>query len=103
MISSRPYWVLVDYTAPNCFKNMSRNVINYIMVTVLLYRAPELLRISSSYITSFQPIGTQKGDVYSFGIILYELFSRHGPFGESGLSAAEILNRIIHCGAVPFR
>ncbi|KRT86564.1 Adenylate and Guanylate cyclase [Oryctes borbonicus] len=69
----------------------------------LLYRAPELLRLSTSYITSFQPIGTQKGDVYSFGVILYELFSRHGPFGDVGLSAAEILNRVIHCGLIPFR
>ncbi|XP_065155989.1 guanylate cyclase 32E isoform X2 [Atheta coriaria] len=71
----------------------------------LLYRAPELLRETDSYISKDPPLGTQKGDVYSFGIILYELHSRHGPFGETPLSAAEILNRVIHCppGCPPFR
>jgi len=39
--------------------------------------------------------GTQKGDVYSFGIILYELHARHGPFGEPGLTPPEILLRVI--------
>ncbi|XP_017772276.1 PREDICTED: guanylate cyclase 32E [Nicrophorus vespilloides] len=70
----------------------------------LLYRAPELLRLTDSYLSSNPPGGTQKGDVYSFGIILYELHSRHGPYGEIGLSAAEILNRIIHRNiTAPFR
>ncbi|KAJ8947977.1 hypothetical protein NQ318_021078 [Aromia moschata] len=63
----------------------------------LLYRAPELLRCHESFLSKDQPSGTQKGDVYSFGIILYELHSRHGPFGDIELSAAEILNKIIYC------
>ncbi|KAG8315278.1 hypothetical protein J6590_074376 [Homalodisca vitripennis] len=65
----------------------------------LLYRAPESLRITTSY----PGAGSQKGDVYSFGIILYELHSRKGPFGDStGLSTAEILRRVIHyCGHEP--
>jgi hypothetical protein len=37
----------------------------------------------------------QRGDVYSFAIVLYELQGRHGPFGVTQLSAAEILKRII--------
>lgn len=41
------------------------------------------------------PKGTQKGDVYSFAIILYELHSRHGPFGETGLTPPEIIQRVI--------
>ncbi|XP_022917688.1 guanylate cyclase 32E [Onthophagus taurus] len=70
---------------------------------MLLYRAPELLRTSGHYMHSSHPVGSQKGDVYSFGIILYELYGRQGPFGNSSLSSAEILNRIIHCVSVPFR
>jgi guanylate cyclase, other len=40
-----------------------------------LTRAPELLR------KECPPNGTQKGDVYSFGILLYEIYGRKGPFG----------------------
>ncbi|XP_054290482.1 guanylate cyclase 32E [Macrosteles quadrilineatus] len=68
----------------------------------LLYRAPELLRIN----TASPGPGSQKGDVYSFGIILYELHSRKGPFGDTtGLSTAETLRRVIHYSGQgpPFR
>lgn len=66
----------------------------------LLYKAPELLRLQASFILNSQPSGTQKGDVYSFGIILYELHSRHGPFGTNKLTLTEILNKVI-CNKEP--
>ena len=45
----------------------------------LFWKAPEILRSPSAYSR-----GTQKGDVYAFAIILYEILGRRGPFGTTG-------------------
>ncbi|XP_010886835.2 atrial natriuretic peptide receptor 1 isoform X1 [Esox lucius] len=58
--------------------------------TSLLWRAPELLR------DSMPPAGTQKGDVYSFGVIVQEVVYRQGPFyiPNSTLNAHDIVERV---------
>ncbi|XP_055610069.1 atrial natriuretic peptide receptor 1 isoform X2 [Uranotaenia lowii] len=69
----------------------------------LLWTAPELLRDPNRH-----PGGTQKGDVYSFGIIVQEIISRQGPFyiGEDDRSPREIV-KLVRCGPeiynTPFR
>lgn len=47
----------------------------------------------------------QRGDVYSFAIVLYELQGRHGPYGITELSDSEILKKVIgrETDAEPFR
>uniref|UniRef100_A0A7N6A0H3 Atrial natriuretic peptide receptor 1 n=1 Tax=Anabas testudineus TaxID=64144 RepID=A0A7N6A0H3_ANATE len=57
-----------------------------------LWMAPELLRMECP-----PPQGTQKGDVYSFGIILQEVALRRGAFYLEGdpLSPKEIVDRVI--------
>ena len=69
----------------------------------LLYRAPELLRSTCIGEPSIRDY--QKGDVYSFGIVLYELHGRHGPFGVTDFGPPEILKRVIakDPGQPPFR
>lgn len=58
--------------------------------TDLLYRAPEILRD-----TSAPPAGTQKGDVYSFAIILYEIHVRHGPWGTTDQSPLSVIRQVM--------
>lgn len=48
-----------------------------IPLSALLWRAPELMRA-----LNLPPRGSQKGDVYSFGIILFEIIGRNGPWGK---------------------
>lgn len=45
----------------------------------LLWKAPELVRRPKPY------KGSPKGDVYAFGIILYEIMGRSGPYGPCKL------------------
>lgn len=49
--------------------------------TGLLWKAPELMKN-----TSRDPVGTQKGDVYAFALILYEMIGRKGPWGQNPYS-----------------
>ncbi|KAI0210729.1 Guanylate cyclase 32E [Lamellibrachia satsuma] len=55
----------------------------------LLWKAPELLRNHMA-----TPASSQKGDVYSFGIILYEMHGRAGPWGTSLFSPKEIIEKL---------
>ncbi|XP_067013444.2 receptor-type guanylate cyclase Gyc76C [Anabrus simplex] len=56
------------------------------------WKAPELLREEVS-----SPIrGTQKGDVYAFAIILYEIFGKRGPYGGCPLEPKEIIDKVKH-------
>ncbi|CAL1540554.1 unnamed protein product [Lymnaea stagnalis] len=88
---------------------------------VLLWTAPELLRHrrSSSSTSGHHPnlhhlnstssntsssnnnnhnnhiFGNQKGDIYSFSIIMYELYGRAGPWGRVQMTPKEIVEKLI--------
>lgn len=64
----------------------------------LLWKAPELLRDPNPPLA-----GTQKGDVYSFAIILYEIALRDGPYGSCELSPQGIIINIIQADVLPWQ
>ncbi|XP_055590315.1 receptor-type guanylate cyclase Gyc76C-like [Uranotaenia lowii] len=53
----------------------------------LFWKAPEFLRKPSIY-------GSQKGDVYAFAIILFEIIGRRGPFGYGDLEPIRIVELV---------
>lgn len=65
----------------------------------LLYRAPELLRLKERAPAH----GSQRGDVYSFAIILYEIHGRRGPFGALGMASEGVLERVSSPGGALLR
>lgn len=62
----------------------------------LFWKAPELLRNPDIY-------GTQKGDVYAFAIILYEVCGRKGPFGCTEYEPKQVIDLVRECSDTPFR
>ncbi|KAL7044491.1 hypothetical protein ACKWTF_001922 [Chironomus riparius] len=53
----------------------------------LFWKSPELLRNPNIY-------GSQKGDVYAFAIILYEICGRKGPFGSTDYEPKQIIDLV---------
>ncbi|XP_072020667.1 atrial natriuretic peptide receptor 1-like [Amphiura filiformis] len=63
-----------------------------------LWTAPEILLQEKP-----PPKGTLKGDVYSYGIILQEIFLRDSPYPTSILSAEEIVKEVKASKKPPYR
>lgn len=69
----------------------------------LFWKSPELLRAEQRTEATY---GSQKGDVYAFAIILFEIIGRRGPFGYSDLEPIriiELVRAIPEDGQEPFR
>ncbi|XP_031556269.1 atrial natriuretic peptide receptor 2-like isoform X2 [Actinia tenebrosa] len=98
LVDSR--WVLkiTDYGLPTFRSKVKKSVDNYAYYRDQLWVAPELLRNPNRDIR-----GTQKGDVYSFAIILHEFHTREGPYANSNLEPKEIIHRVKEREYPPFR
>lgn len=62
---------------------------DHLLLSGLLWRSPELLRQLNP-----PARGTQKGDVYSFAIILFEIIGRIGPWGPQEISIFSVIDRV---------
>jgi guanylate cyclase, other len=70
------------------FLKLSHDAISYLNINLdLFWKSPELLRNPNVH-------GTQKGDVYAFAIILYEICGRKGPFGSTEYEPKTIIELV---------
>nr|XP_006811142.1 PREDICTED: atrial natriuretic peptide receptor 1-like [Saccoglossus kowalevskii] len=93
------HWILkvTDYGL-NRFKNETQDNGDYAYFTGQLWTAPEILRISQRPLN-----GTQKGDVYSFAIIIRETLTRSGPFDTENHNHKDIVELVRKGSRNPFR
>ncbi|CAL8276379.1 unnamed protein product [Merluccius merluccius] len=97
VVDSRFVLKITDYGLAS-FRSSCENDDSHALYAKKLWTAPELLIYDRH-----PPQGTQKGDVYSFGIILQEIALRNGPFYVEGmdLSPKEIVQKVRN-GQKPF-
>uniref|UniRef100_A0A674N9G9 Guanylate cyclase n=1 Tax=Takifugu rubripes TaxID=31033 RepID=A0A674N9G9_TAKRU len=90
VVDSRFVLKITDYGLTS-FRSSCENDDSHALYAKKLWTAPELLIYDRH-----PPQGTQKGDVYSFGIILQEIALRNGPFYVEGmdLSPKEIIQKV---------
>lgn len=88
MVDSRWVVKLTDFGLWD-FKKCDEDEREHSYYEGLLYTAPELISDLGK-----QSYGTQKGDSYSFAIVLYEIYGRQGPFGDVDLSAKDIVDLV---------
>ncbi|XP_069611163.1 guanylate cyclase 2G-like [Ranitomeya imitator] len=81
-------FALWEFTHGTTHRDLTTKNVNY---SELYWTSPELLRLER-----FPCQGTQKGDVYSFALIMRELIYDHedGPFQDLGMEPQEIIHKI---------
>ncbi|XP_041363434.1 receptor-type guanylate cyclase Gyc76C-like [Gigantopelta aegis] len=96
VVNSRWTLQLTDFSLPYVRASTYSKEDEHAYYRNLLWKAPELLQSDP-----FK--GSQKADVYAFGIILHEIYGRVGPFGFCGISPQEIINKVKIPDQEPFR
>ncbi|XP_021348353.1 atrial natriuretic peptide receptor 1-like [Mizuhopecten yessoensis] len=94
VIDSRFMLKLTDFGIPTVFL-LERQVAtkaNETNINKLLWTAPEILRTYNN--TLHCPVTYQKGDTYSFGVILQEIVLRGCPFDEMDYATEEIIKKV---------
>ena len=68
-------WFVCCYTVPCPCIRISHSHHSVVVVTALLYKAPEILRQLNHAV-----VGTKPADIYSFGIIMQEIVTLVRPY-----------------------
>ncbi|ELT96322.1 hypothetical protein CAPTEDRAFT_189896 [Capitella teleta] len=89
---------LTDYGLPSFLAGQNISEEGYGLYRRKLWTAPEILR------ENFPPArGTQKGDVYSFAVVMYEIVNRTEPYCFDTMTPRDVVNRVRNGESIPFR
>ncbi|XP_060573232.1 atrial natriuretic peptide receptor 1-like [Ruditapes philippinarum] len=78
--------------------NRRRNLTEYKYYTGMFWTAPELIDNSMQI-----NMGTQKADIYSFSVVLFEILYRRSPYDTVATSPEEIIKRVQAREVPPYR
>jgi serine/threonine protein kinase len=70
-------------------------IFTYNKKTDLLWTAPEHLKQTKVKDRSVNALGSQHGDIYSFGIIMQEIIVRGAPFCMMGLTEEGVFSLLV--------
>ncbi|CAH1258053.1 NPR1 [Branchiostoma lanceolatum] len=99
VIDSRWVLKLTDFGSISCAASCekTRQAEDVARFTRMFWVAPELLRREC-------PLkGSQKGDVYSFAMVAYEVVTRSAPYTDSQLTPRDIVRKVIRREEPPMR
>ncbi|ELU17880.1 hypothetical protein CAPTEDRAFT_101739, partial [Capitella teleta] len=89
---------ITDYGLPSFLAGQQFTEDDYGIYRRKLWTAPEILR------ENFPPArGTQKGDVYSFAIVMFEIITRSEPYNFDTMTPRDAVNRVRNGESFPFR
>ncbi|ELT88558.1 hypothetical protein CAPTEDRAFT_89333, partial [Capitella teleta] len=89
---------ITDYGLPSFLAGQQFAEDDYGIYRRKLWTAPEILR------ENFPPArGTQKGDVYSFAIVMFEIVTRSEPYNFDSMTPRDAVNRVRNGESIPFR
>lgn len=77
LVSSRFVVKLSDYGLHSLYDHLDGNEDEMLLIRKQLWRAPEHMKLGP------KKCGSKKGDVYSFGLLLYEIITNNLPFYDS--------------------
>ncbi|XP_070536698.1 atrial natriuretic peptide receptor 1-like isoform X2 [Ptychodera flava] len=98
VVDSRFVLKLTDFGLDKFSENCNGSSGVFSQLSKKLWKAPEILRNDSLH-------GSQEGDIYSFGIVAYEIATRNTPFEveTADMNIKEIIDKIIRGSNPPFR
>ncbi|ELU14321.1 hypothetical protein CAPTEDRAFT_133767, partial [Capitella teleta] len=98
VVDSRWTVKVTDYGLPSFLAGQDNQDNESDIYKKKLWTAPEILRENFP-----NPRGSQKGDIYSFAIICFEIVTRSEPYVFDTITPRDVVNRVRNGESIPYR